>query len=322
MTTTALQTIKPDEWSVMQQQATMLVKTGFLPKSITTPEQAVAIIMTGRELSIPPMAALNTINVIQGKPTVSPQLMLALINRSGQLEDMKIETGGEGATCTMKRRLRQPFTARFGPAEAKAMGLSGKDNYSKQPATMYQWRAVAMAARAVFPDVILGLYTPEEMGAEVGFTAEGEMFVEAEAPRAMAAGVGSSAPVVTEGNGAPAPSDEREREIVVEQILSLASDCGIERAELDAMIRQKFKVTEGLDSLGANGLAQVQQGLVLRREMVELARNAQAVAEEKGLAGILDEHLQANYEGRTLAQLKAEELRAVILFLNDDAPVF
>ncbi|MFD1732659.1 hypothetical protein ACFSC4_18815 [Deinococcus malanensis] len=54
------------------------------------------------------MAALNGITVIQGKPTVSPQLMLSLINRSGQLENLELETGTQGATVTMKRRGRSP----------------------------------------------------------------------------------------------------------------------------------------------------------------------------------------------------------------------
>lgn len=155
------------EWGVMREQASMLVTTGFLPQAIKTPEQAVAIILTGRELGIGTMAALNNIAVIQGKPTVSPQLMLALINRTGQVEDLKIETGADGATCTIKRRGRSAYTARFGPKEAQAMGLSGKDNYKKQPATMYKWRAVAEAVRFTFSDVTLGLYTPEEMGAAV-----------------------------------------------------------------------------------------------------------------------------------------------------------
>src|SRR5262245_55822875 len=161
-----LQTDTMADWKLLCEQAAILIKTGFLPKSITTAEQAVAIVLTGRELGIGMMAALNNINVIQGKPTVNPQMMLALINRSGQLEDMAIETGKDGATCTIKRRGRTPYTARFGPAEARAMGLDGKDNYKKQPATMYQWRAVAAAARVTFPDVLNGLYTPEEMGAD------------------------------------------------------------------------------------------------------------------------------------------------------------
>jgi hypothetical protein len=116
-------------------------------------------------LGIGAMAALNTINVIQGKPTISPQLMLGLINRSGELEDIKIDTSAQGATCVIKRRGRSAYTAKFGPAEAAAMGLNGKDNYKKQAATMYKWRAVADACRATFADVLLGLYTPDEMGA-------------------------------------------------------------------------------------------------------------------------------------------------------------
>ena len=110
---TALQTTQPanlsamspsaDEWKIITDQARMLVGTNFLPQSIKTPEQAVAIILQGRELGIPTMAALGTINVIQGKPTISPQLMLALINRSGQLENFSIENDKQtnAATCTM-----------------------------------------------------------------------------------------------------------------------------------------------------------------------------------------------------------------------------
>jgi hypothetical protein len=165
--TTALQHTSQSDWQVLTEQATMLVKSQFLPQSIKTPEQAVAIILQGRELGIGTMAALQTINVIQGKPTVSPQLMLALINRSGQLEDMKMEATAQGAICMMKRKGRHGHTVKFGMAEAQALQLSGKDNYKKQPATMFQWRAVAMCARVVFPDVILGLYTPDEMGADV-----------------------------------------------------------------------------------------------------------------------------------------------------------
>lgn len=169
-------TLAPDasEFGVMKETAQMLIKSGFLPQAIKTPEQAIAIILTGRELGIGMMAALNTINVIQGKPTVSPQLMLALIERSGQLEDIQIEPhDGNAIRCTMKRKGRSPHTEYFGQTEATAMQLNGKDNYKKQAQTMYRWRAVAACARVVFPDVITGLYTPDEMGADV--TEDGEL---------------------------------------------------------------------------------------------------------------------------------------------------
>lgn len=186
-----LETPKPEmptvsEFGVMKETATMLVKTGFLPAEIKTAEQAIAIILTGRELGIGTMAALNTINVIQGKPTVSPQLMLALIERSGQLADIQIEPfDGNAMRCTMKRKGRSPHTEIFGDTEAQAMHLSGKDNYKKQKQTMYRWRAVAACARVVFPDVITGLYTPDEMGVDV--TEDGELLPPADPPKAAAA---------------------------------------------------------------------------------------------------------------------------------------
>lgn len=163
-----------NEFSVMKEMATMLVKTSFLPTAIKTAEQAMAIILTGREIGVGTMASLNQISVIQGKPTVSPQLMLALINQSGQLADVRYDCNADGGiTCTMKRKGRTEHSETFGPKEASAMQLSGKDNYKKQAATMYKWRAVAACARVVFPDVILGLYTPDEMGADVN--EDGEM---------------------------------------------------------------------------------------------------------------------------------------------------
>ena len=166
------------EWGVMREQAVMLVKSKFLPKSIETPEQALAIILTGRELGIGIMQALNNINVISGKPTVPPQLMLALINRTGALEGLSIDDDGQSCTVTMKRRGREPHSESFSMKDAALMktteyingnkqtiSLSEKYNWKQQPAVMRKWRAVAACARVVFPDVILGLYTPDEMGA-------------------------------------------------------------------------------------------------------------------------------------------------------------
>ncbi len=159
--------IQSDEWSVMKQQAEMLVGSGFLPQSVNSPQKALAIMTLGRELGIGAWAALSSINVIQGKPTISPQLMLALINDSKQLEDMTIRDETDTCVVMMKRVGRTPHTAAFSMKDAAAMGLSNKDNWKKQPAIMRQWRAVAACARVVFPDVILGMYTPEEMGANV-----------------------------------------------------------------------------------------------------------------------------------------------------------
>jgi hypothetical protein len=167
-------------WEAMRRKAEVLVKSKFLPKAIETPEQALAIILTGRELGIGDMAALRTIDVIQGTPTIKPQLMLALINKTRQLEDISITDNGQACTVMMKRRGMRPQTSTFSMADAQAMktteivngerkviSLSEKYNWRQQPAVMRQWRAIAACARKAFPDVILGLYTPEEIEAAV-----------------------------------------------------------------------------------------------------------------------------------------------------------
>lgn len=148
-------------------EADTFVKSGMLPASINTPEKALVIIQKGRELNIPPMEALSSITVIQGKPSVSPQLMLALARRSGQLEDLKMVIDAKRATVTVKRKGQSEYTTTFGIEEATAAGLIGKDNYKKQPGIMFQWRALAANLRVTFPDAISGLYTFDEMGADM-----------------------------------------------------------------------------------------------------------------------------------------------------------
>lgn len=152
-----------ERWNIMRDQANVLVKSGFLPTAINTPEKALAIMQKGKELGIPPMEALSSINVIQGKPSVSPQLMLALARRTGELIDLKMDANDKGATVTVTRKGQSPYTTSFGVKEATEMGLINKDNYKKQPAVMYQWRAVAQNLRVTFPDAISGLYLVEEM---------------------------------------------------------------------------------------------------------------------------------------------------------------
>lgn len=172
-------TITPSEseFNIIREQAASLVKTGFLPVAIKTPEQALAIILTGRELGIPAMTAINGINVIQGKPTISPQLMLGLIERSGQLEDIRFKVEDDAVSVMMKRRGRTAHTEIFGAHEAHAMGLLSKDNYKKQASTMYKWRAVSACARVVFPDVLLGLYTHEEIAPDSIVNEDGELIL-------------------------------------------------------------------------------------------------------------------------------------------------
>ncbi len=172
------------EWSVMKEQATMLVKTGFLPESIKTPEQAMAIMLTGRELGIPPMTALRKIAVIKGNPTVSPELMLAMCKKHyavlGKVFQYAVVSEDEKGCAFWAKTPETEYTGTFSETDAKSAGLIGKQNWTSYKAAMYRARAISLTLRVVCPDVILGLYTPDEMGAVVGV--EGEVIQLEEAP--------------------------------------------------------------------------------------------------------------------------------------------
>lgn len=156
-----------DQVAIMRWEAKNLVDSGLLPESVKTEQQAIAIIMMGRELNLPPWQAINGINVIKGKPTVSPQLMVALVNRSGALENMVVDSQEEYCTVTMKRVGRTEHSETFTLKDAQKLNLTGKHNWRAQPKTMLKWRAIAACARVVFPDVICGIYTTEEINPDV-----------------------------------------------------------------------------------------------------------------------------------------------------------
>ena len=121
------------------------------------------IMVKGMELGFKLTTAVDNINIIQGMAVTSARGMLALISGSGQLEDMVIDAQPEQCIVTMTRKGRSPHTETFTADDAKNMGLANKDNYRKQKSTMLKWRAVTAAARVVFPDVIGGLYTHDEI---------------------------------------------------------------------------------------------------------------------------------------------------------------
>lgn len=148
----------------MQSMAGVLLKSGFLPSAIKTEAQALTIMLTGKELGLGLMESLRSINVIQGKPTMSAQLLLGLCYRTGEVEKAFFEKEtAEEAVFILKRKGNEPIKGVFSIADAKRMGYGSKDNWVKQPATMLKWRAISAACRMAFPDAISGVYETTEM---------------------------------------------------------------------------------------------------------------------------------------------------------------
>lgn len=154
-------------WNQMRQQADVLVKSGFFP--VKTAEQALAILMTGKELGFQPMQSMRLIDVIQGKVALNAGGMATLVQRycqkhGGYLRQVALDND----RCTVEyMRAEWPEAQRFTFTmdDAEEAGLAGRDMWKKHPRNMLYARAISNACRMGWPEVIAGIYDPEELGA-------------------------------------------------------------------------------------------------------------------------------------------------------------
>lgn len=131
-----------------------------------------AIIVAGRSMGIDAMTALRGMHIIEGKPTLSGAMMVALVLRSGKAEYFELvkSDGKEAIYATKRVGGRREIEMGFSIQDAEAAQLlkAPKDpaklsNWLKYPRTMLRWRAATELCRAVYPDVVSNIYTPDEL---------------------------------------------------------------------------------------------------------------------------------------------------------------
>lgn len=156
-------------WDLMKKQGAELLKSGFIPSSIKSPEQFLAVILKGRELGLPPMYSCAHIVIIQGKPTMSAEVMLAMIFKNCPGTKIQyLEVSNEKCSIKAARPGGDPSVFTFTMGDAKAAGLDTKENWRKYPRAMLRSRCISEVARSLFPDCIAGVsHTAEELGATV-----------------------------------------------------------------------------------------------------------------------------------------------------------
>src|SRR4029077_18408767 len=167
----SIRAIVPQDFESAYRMAQVVVAAGMAPKSISTVEQACVAIMHGLEVGLTPMAALQSIAVINGTPTIWGDGMLALIQNSGLLEDIEetseLDDKGEwqSSSCTMKRKHRAtPIVRMFTRPMAAKAGLLGKSGpWTQYPSRMGQMRARSWCGRDGFADILRGLHNTEEV---------------------------------------------------------------------------------------------------------------------------------------------------------------
>lgn len=141
----------------------------LLPAHYKDDAASIAVQMiTGMELGFTPMASLRAIHVINGRPGMSAEAIAAMVQNSPKCEYLMLtESSATKATYETKRAGHpKPITMSFTIEQAKAMGLTGKDNW-KDPTHMLRHRCVTAICRAAYSDVLLGMSSVAEIEDEV-----------------------------------------------------------------------------------------------------------------------------------------------------------
>lgn len=159
--------MQPQNLDEAMRLASMLAHSNMVPKAYQGKDQDTLVaMMMGSELGLNPIQSLQNIAVINGKPAIYGDALLALVQVhpafGGQEESFDDTT--MTATCTVWRKGdTKKHTVSFSQEDAKGAGLWGKQGpWQSYPKRMLMWRARGYALRDKFADALGGLITVEE----------------------------------------------------------------------------------------------------------------------------------------------------------------
>lgn len=181
--------LQPSNLAEAIEVAKIIAHSGIVPKQFDgNPGAVLVAIQMGAEIGLSPMAALQGIAVINGRPSLWGDAMLAVVRAHRECDDVVEDFDAKAmtATCTVKRRDKSPVTRTFSLEDAKTAGLWGKQGpWCQYPKRMLAMRARAFALRDSFPDALRGVHCAEEARDVVDLTPE---WRERQAPADLAEG--------------------------------------------------------------------------------------------------------------------------------------
>jgi len=266
-------------------------QSGLLPAHIKTWQQAMTIAMMADALQIPWLTGINHMFVVQGKVGCEAKLMLAQIRRSGLLQNFQLNGTKDRAVCMMHRLGdSEPRIETVTRQQADQAGWTTgwkdgkqveKHAWKSMPDLMLQWRAISRNARFLFPDVVLGLYTYDEIDAPVRVaSASGEVELDPEAAVEMSPKVAEEKPPEPPRLGGM-PTDEQ-------------------RAKIKEMLRQQYPDGERIITPPENKKWATELGRNLTEQFfADVAKNMESLIEAR-LELWNDKHAPGEADGKLL----------------------
>jgi hypothetical protein len=145
--------------------ASALCQTAFAPAHFKgKPDEGAAAILYGAQIGLDPLASLQNIFVIGGRPALYARTMVAVVMAAGH-KVWTVEESSQAVTVSGQRKGSDDVeTVTWTIERAKLAGYTANKKYQTDPIAMLYARAAGDVARRIAPDALLGLtYTAEEM---------------------------------------------------------------------------------------------------------------------------------------------------------------
>lgn len=154
----------PKTYGELMDFANRVSQSAFVPTGMQGKPNDVFIAMQlGSEVGLPLMQSLQNIAIINGRPRIWGDAMIALVRRSPLCEYINETIENGVAICKVKRKGEPEQVRTFSEADAKQAGLWGKAGpWKLYPERMLKMRARGFALRDVFADLLHGLQSAEE----------------------------------------------------------------------------------------------------------------------------------------------------------------
>lgn len=127
-----------------------------------TADEAFALMLIAQAEGMHPAIAARDYHVIQGRPTLKADAMLARFQNAGGKVQWDVYTDAE-VTGTFSHPSGGSLKLTWTFAQAKSIGLTGKDNWKNYPRAMLRARCISEGIRTVYPGCVVGTYTAEEL---------------------------------------------------------------------------------------------------------------------------------------------------------------
>ena len=156
-----------------QRMALALVSSNIVPEQYRGKENignAIVALEMAQRIGASPLAVMQNLNIIHGRPSWSSTFIIAALNSCGRFAPVRFEVTGEGddrsciawTTDKTGERLEGP-PASIAMAKAEGWYAKNGSKWKTMPELMLRYRAAAFFGRLYAPDVLNGMHATEEV---------------------------------------------------------------------------------------------------------------------------------------------------------------